>query len=63
MKLDLKDPAARRKLIGQPLDNVLSAAAESGYGCHVIYDDLKSKEVRRHELIVYVEGGIVTKIR
>ena len=63
MTPNLKSPAGRRQLIGKPLDNVLDIAAKSGYGCHVIYHDLTTKEQRRKELIVYVTNGIVTKIR
>jgi len=62
VKLNLEDPAARRQLIGRPLDNVLDIAAKNGYSCLVIYDDLKSEEARRRELIVRVEDGRVTEI-
>lgn len=63
MTPSLKSPVGRRQLIGQSLDHVLGVAAKNGYGCHVIYHDLTTKEQRRKELIVYVENGIVTKIR
>jgi len=63
VSFNLKTPANRHTLIGQPLDNALDIASKNGHGCHVVYDDLKTKESRRKELIVHVENGIVTKIR